>query len=43
MLENINFILDEAVKVKLVQSKELEPRVYPVTFPGRVNGRVREI
>lgn len=39
--DSIDFILDRAVKLKLVPSEPLETRIYHMTFPGRQNGEIR--
>lgn len=42
MYDSINVVLDLAVKLGHVASEPLEPKEYKVTFPGRVNGELRE-
>lgn len=41
--DNIDFILDKAVRIGEITCKPFEPKIYKVTFPGRVNGHVREL
>lgn len=39
--DSIDFILDRVLELKLVPSEPLEPRIYHMTFPGRVEGQIR--
>jgi hypothetical protein len=41
--DNIDFILDKAVRIGEIICKPLEPKIYKMSFPGRANGKIRNI
>lgn len=41
--DSLDVLLDRAVKIGLIATQELEPKIYQMTFAGRDKGEVRKI